>query len=85
MPVTRQMIFPLAFYKKSKFHGSKGKWNYRIEKVSGVEKEEFLLTVWKGPFCYDATKEEKTTYRYPFRDEGLDAIVEQLNKLPTAQ
>ena len=85
MPVTRQMIFPLAFYKKSKFHGSKGKWNYRIEKVSGDEKEEFLLTVWKGPFCYDTTKEEKTTYRDPFSDEGLDAIVEQLNKLPTAQ
>ena len=85
MPVTRQMIFPLAFYKKSKFNGSKGKLNYRIEKVSGDEKDEFLLTVWKGPFCYDATKEEKTTYRYPFSDEGLDAIVEQLNQLPTAQ
>ena len=56
MPVTRQMIFPLAFYKKSKFNGSKGKLNYRIEKVFGDEKDEFLLTVWKGPFCYDATK-----------------------------
>ena len=85
MPVTRQMIFPLAFYKKSKFNGSKGKLNYRIEKVFGDEKDEFLLTVWKGPFCYDATKEEKTTYSYPFSDEGLDAIVEQLNKLPTAE
>lgn len=81
MPVTRQMIFPLAFYKKSKFNGSKGKLNYRIEKVSEDEKDEFLLTVWKGPFCYDATKEEKKTFRYPFSDEGLDEIVEKLNKM----
>lgn len=85
MAVTRQMIFPLAFYKKSKFNGSKGKLNYRIEKVSEGEGEEkgefFLLSVWKGPFCYDATKEEKTTRRYPFSEEGLDAVVEELNRM----
>lgn len=81
MPVTRQMIFPLAFYKKSKFNGSKGKMNYRIEKVSKEERDEFLLTIWKGPFCYDATKEEKETFSYPFSEDGLDQIVEHLNRL----
>ena len=81
MAVTRQMIFPLAFYKKSKFNGSKGALNYRIEKVSGEDRDEFLLTIWTGPFCYEATREEKTTHRYPFSDEGLDAIVEKLNQL----
>lgn len=81
MPVTRQMIFPLAFYKKAKFNGSKGKMNYRIEKQTQEDKDTFLLTVWKGPFCYDATREEKTTFRYPFSDEGLDQIVEKLNTL----
>lgn len=81
MPVTRQMIFPLAFYKKSKFNGSKGKMNYRIEKVPKEEGDEFLLTIWKGPFCYDATKEEKETFSYPFSEDGLDQIVDHLNRL----
>ena len=35
--ITRQMLFPLAFYQKAKFHGSKGKYNYRIEKYMGEE------------------------------------------------
>lgn len=49
MLVTRQMLFPLAFYKKAKFHGSRGKMNYRIEKIEENEEEKFLLTVWEGP------------------------------------
>ena len=47
MTISREMLFPLAFYKKSVFNGSRGKMNYRIEKKENEEKkEEFLLTVW---------------------------------------
>lgn len=82
MAVLREMLFPLAFYRKSAFNGSKGKMNYRIEKKEIEEKKEaFLLTIWNGPFCYDATKEEKKTFHYEFSEEGMEQIIEQLNML----
>ena len=33
-------LFPLAFYKKSVFNGSKGKMNYRIEKKENEENKK---------------------------------------------
>lgn len=81
MTITRQQLFPLAFYKKARFSGSKGEWNYRIEKVSTEEGDEFRLSVWRGPFCYDATKEEKSEFSYSFDEEGMGQIVEKLNSL----
>lgn len=83
MAITREMLFPLAFYKKAKFNGSKGKYNYRIEKYSeeGSEDVLFLLTIWEGPECYDASKKEKKTSTYPFSDEGMEEIIKVLNAL----
>lgn len=83
MSITREMLFPLAFYKKSKFNGSKGKYNYRIEKYmkEGADEAQFLLTIWEGPECYDASKKEKKKFLYPFSDEGMDEIIEILNAL----
>ncbi|MCI8582325.1 MAG: hypothetical protein HFH13_04230 [Dorea sp.] len=81
--ITRQMLFPLAFYQKAKFHGSKGKYNYRIEKYMGEEGEEakFRLSVWEGPECYDASKKEKTVSLYDFSEDGMEEIREALNQL----
>lgn len=79
--VERVMLFPLAFYKKSKFNGSKGKWNYRIEKVEKENDTVFRLTVWEGPECYDVSQKEKVTTEYPFSDEGMDEIVKHLNEI----
>lgn len=81
MAITRQMLFPLAFYKKSKFNGSKGKMNYRIEKITEEEGDMFLLTVWEGPECYDVSKAEKVTSKYPFSDAGMEEILDYLNAM----
>lgn len=82
MKITRQMLFPLAFYKKSKFNGSKGIYNYRIEKYDAEEQDsQFKLTVWEGPECYDASKAEKKESLYPFSDEGMENILNVLNQL----
>lgn len=77
------MLFPLAFYQKTKFHGSKGKYNFRIEKYAEDEKEEvqFRLTIWEGPECYDASKKEKKCSYFPFSEEGMGEIVNMLNQL----
>lgn len=80
--ISRQMLFPLAFYKKAVFNGSLGKMNYRIAKAEGEDgKTEFVLTLWKGPFCYDATKEEKETFLYDFSEDGMQEILDKLNSL----
>lgn len=82
MKIMRQMLFPLAFYKKSKFNGSKGKYNYRIEKFDTEgEDSRFKLTVWEGPECYDASKAEKQESLYPFSDDGMEEIMAVLNQL----
>lgn len=81
--ITREMLFPLAFYQKAKFHGSKGKYNYRIEKYTeeGKEEAQFRLAVWEGPECYDASKKEKKFTICPFNEEGMEKILEILNQL----
>ena len=79
--VEKVMLFPLAFYKKSKFNGSKGKWNYRIEKAEGEDGDIFKVSVWEGPECYDLSKNEKTVSEFPFSDEGMDKIVDYLNQI----
>ena len=77
--ITREMLFPLAFYKKMKFNGSKGKLNYRIERVLEGEEERFLLTCWEGPECYDAAQSEKKISIHPFSEEGMQEIIKVLN------
>ena len=77
----RMQLFPLNFYKKEKFNGSMGKMNFRIAKAEVGEddnKETILLgTVWKGPYCYDASpKESFETKEFVFAEEG---IVEAMN------
>lgn len=77
----RIQLFPLNFYKKEKFNGSIGKMNFRLEKserASGEEKETILLgTVWEGPYCYDATPEEKkVTREFAFAEEGICEALE---------
>lgn len=82
MKITRQMLFPLEFYKKSMFHGSKGKYNYRIEKRDTEENgTRFFLTIWEGPECFSASKAEKQVSDYPFSDGGMEEILQVLNQL----
>lgn len=81
MQITREMLFPLAFYKKAKFNGSKGKRNYRIEKITEDDKDYFLLSIFNGPDCYDETKEKKETMRFPFSDDGMEEIMSYLNQM----
>lgn len=38
-------------------------------------------TVWKGPFAFDTTTEEKITKEFPFTEEGRLELVEWLNAM----
>lgn len=83
-------IYKLTHYEYGlPYTGQCGIMRYRIarnplEKVIGKkEKGEAVLeaSVWKGPFCYDKTKEEIITMEFPFTEEGRIQAVEWLNSL----
>ena len=53
-----------------------------LERVFGkkVEGEASIeVIIWRGPFCFDTTQEEKITKEFPFTDEGLKEAVDWLN------
>lgn len=81
--IKREQLFPMLFYEKAKFNGSKGKWNYRIEKYVEEETSEkkFKLTIWEGPECYDASKKEKKVTFYAYNDDGMNEILNVLNEM----
>lgn len=80
MYIKREMLFPLTYYKKAKFTGSKGNMNFRIEKIVEEDMEQFLFTYWKGPECYTAAKTEKIEMKYPFTEAGMEEICNYINE-----
>lgn len=55
---------------------------YCLEKKTGEEEEteELLVTVWPGPYGYDATPEEKKrTETFAFSEEGIESAIGWMN------
>lgn len=78
--ITNEDILNMNFYKKEKFTGSYRGMRYLIRKDSVPEEDAFSVTVWRGPYNYDTTPEEKkTTCRFPFTPEGKQQVVDWLN------
>lgn len=69
-------LLSLGFYKKTCYFGSDGSMRYKIEKKD----DSFLLTTWKGPFAFDTTSEEKTTFEAPFSEDGLKEVCDEINR-----
>ena len=40
----------------------------------------FAVTVWRGPFNYDTTRQKKITAQFPFTEEGRIQAVQWLNE-----
>lgn len=40
----------------------------------------FDVTIWRGPYNYDKTRQKKTTARFPFTEDGRLAAVQWLNE-----
>lgn len=76
----RKQLFPLAFYKKGTFNGSVGEMHFRLAKKEAEGNTVLLGTTWRGPFCYDATKEEKTTREFAYAEEGICEALEWFNE-----
>ena len=54
-----------------------------LERVCGKkEKGEAVreVIIWRGPFAFDTTKEEKITNTFPFTEEGKSQAVAWINE-----
>lgn len=63
-------LYPISYYEKTTFKGSYRGINFYLQK-SGEEHPVLLVTVWKGPFAFDYTEEEKYSQEFPYNDEGI--------------
>lgn len=82
-------IYSLIHYEYGvPYSGELGGMRYRIarnplERVFGKKDkgEAFLeAIIWRGPFSFDTTQEEKITKLFDFSEEGRIALVEWLNE-----
>ncbi len=80
--IERNTLYHLAFYQKSYFSGSFRGMRYRIEKQTEAGSDPlFLVTIFPGPLCFDATPAEKKKAKtFPFTEEGLSEICAYLNE-----
>lgn len=83
--IQRVQLFPINFYKKKKFHGSDGNMCFQLGKLEIGEGEEKKVVlrgiVWKGPFCFASTPEEKKEHKdFPFSNEGIGEAMDWFNE-----
>ena len=78
--IQRHDILSIPFLKKSPFTGSLLGMRYRMERQTKEEEPEALLVhVWEGPYCFDATPEEKRRSReFSFDEEGADITTSRI-------
>ena len=74
-------IVGIPLLKKSRFTGSDNHMCFMLEKRSEEEVTRLAAVVWPGPYCYDATPEEKkTTELFEFSEDGLKQAVVWMNE-----
>lgn len=92
MGIDAKDILGFAFFQYGKpFSGSCQGMKYRIARdpMENVfynhdphknDDAVFKVEIWRGPFNYDTTEEEKETATFPFTDEELKHVIEWLNE-----
>lgn len=73
--VKRSDLLSLGYYKKASYTGGSLKMRYRISK----DGDALCVAIWRGPYAYDVTEEEKFTAKFPFSEEGLLAACACIN------
>lgn len=73
-------LYGTLFYEKSIFKGSYRGMNFWIQKKEEEDEPVLRATAWKGPFHFDATKEQKFSKDFPFSEEGIAMADEWLTE-----
>ena len=73
----KEDLLNLNFYKKTDYTGSIRRLCYKIEK----DGDNFLVTSWPGPYCFDKTPGEvKSFHTFEFTMDALQDIADYLNR-----
>ena len=87
--IERKDLYHVPFYKKSDFTGSYKGMHYKLgevtmeQDVDGSTMQSIVLqaTVWPGPFCCEATPDEKKeSEAFEFSNDGITAACDWLNR-----
>lgn len=90
--IGEEQLYHLIFYEYgTPVFGSEKGMRYRVarnplenvffNKVADKNDNATLdATIWKGPYGYHATKEEKVTKSFPFSEEGKRELTDWLNE-----
>lgn len=79
--IERDSLYHIPYYKKSAFTGSFQGMHYRIAKINASETDTLQAAVWPGPYCCDATPDEKKEFEsFEFSESGIAAACEWLNQ-----
>lgn len=81
--IQRNALYHIPYYNKAAFTGSYQGMHYKLEKIKGNDDTADTLkaTVWPGPFCCDATPDEKKEAEsFDFSDDGITAACDWLNQ-----
>ena len=80
--LTSKDLFSIPYYKKGAvFTGSQRDFRFLVERVEEEgEDPKFKLTFYPDKLSFELTKDEdKASSFFPFNDEGLSAIAEEIN------
>lgn len=85
--IETSQLYNINFYKKEIFYGSDHGMRFKIERAETTPDTGkdpvpvFRVTIWPGPYCFDATPdEEKVVQEFPFSNEALANIADWLNR-----
>lgn len=80
--IERNALYHVPYYEKAPFTGSYRGMRYKLEKIDREDNAPALrATIWPGPFCFDATPEEKKEAEFfDFSDDGIAAACDWLNR-----
>lgn len=81
--IQRNALYHIPYYNKAAFTGSYQGMHYKLEKIKGNEDtgDTLKATVWPGPFCCDATPDEKKEAEsFDFSEDGITAACDWLNQ-----
>lgn len=90
--IERKDILSIPYLKKTTFTGSYEGLRFRFAVVNkegakqGKDIQVLEITAWEGPYCFDATPEEKKQrMEAEFSEEGIQAGIGWLNGLWKAE
>ncbi|MCR4567136.1 MAG: hypothetical protein K5769_03730 [Pseudobutyrivibrio sp.] len=83
--IDRDRLLSIGYYKKApSFTGSDKNKHYKIErfKPEDADADQFMATIWPGPFSSENTPDEKKQSRLAeFSEEGLQELVDWMNQI----